>query len=84
MSSIPLLEVKGLKTYFPVTGGVFRKTVGHVKAVNDVSFAMVPGEVLAVVGESGCGKSTLGYSILGLTPPTEGSIGRRAHWTPGD
>jgi oligopeptide/dipeptide ABC transporter ATP-binding protein len=74
MNSIPLLEVKGLKTYFPVTGGVFRKTVGHVKAVNDVSFAMVPGEVLAVVGESGCGKSTLGYSILGLTPPTEGSI----------
>lgn len=74
MSSAPLLEVKNLKTYFPVTGGVFRKTIGHVKAVNDVSFTMNPGEVVAVVGESGCGKSTLGYSILGLTPPTEGSL----------
>lgn len=69
-----LLEVKGLKTFFPVTGGVFRTTVGHVKAVNDVSFDIAPGEVVSVVGESGCGKSTLGYSILGLTPPTEGSI----------
>jgi oligopeptide/dipeptide ABC transporter ATP-binding protein len=74
VSSAALIEVKGLKTYFPVTGGVFRKTLGHVKAVNDVTFSMVPGEVVAVVGESGCGKSTLGYSILGLTPPTEGSI----------
>jgi oligopeptide/dipeptide ABC transporter ATP-binding protein len=69
-----LLEVKGLKTYFPVTGGVFRKTTGHVKAVNDVSLEVAPGEVVSVVGESGCGKSTLGYSILGLTPPTEGEI----------
>ncbi len=74
MSAERLLEVKGLKTFFPVTGGVFRKTIGHVKAVNDVTFSMRPGEVLSVVGESGCGKSTLGYSILGLTPPTEGSI----------
>ncbi|MDB5049164.1 MAG: Oligopeptide transporter ATP-binding protein OppF [Fibrobacteres bacterium] len=70
----PLLEVQGLKTWFPVVGGVLRKTTGYVKAVNDVTFSMHAGEVLSVVGESGCGKSTLGYSILGLTPPTEGRL----------
>jgi oligopeptide/dipeptide ABC transporter ATP-binding protein len=69
-----LLEVRNLKTWFPVVGGVFRSTMGHVKAVNDVTFSMGEGEVLSVVGESGCGKSTLGYSILGLTPPTAGSL----------
>jgi oligopeptide transport system ATP-binding protein len=74
MSVTSLVEVRGLKTFFPVTGGVFRSTLGYVKAVNDVTFSMLPGEVLGIVGESGCGKSTLGYSILGLTPPTEGSI----------
>jgi oligopeptide/dipeptide ABC transporter ATP-binding protein len=70
----PLLEVKGLKTWFPVVGGVMRKTTGHVKAVNDVSFSMKAGEVLSVVGESGCGKSTLGYSVLGLVQPTAGEL----------
>lgn len=74
MSAVPILAVKGLKTFFPVTGGVFRSTIGHVKALNGVSFSMAPGEVVSVVGESGCGKSTLGYSILGLTLPTEGSL----------
>jgi oligopeptide/dipeptide ABC transporter ATP-binding protein len=69
-----LIEVRNLKTWFPVTGGVFRSITGHVKAVNDVTFSMGKGEVLSVVGESGCGKSTLGYSILGLTPPTAGTI----------
>lgn len=69
-----LLAVQNLKTFFPVTGGVFRKTIGHVKAVNDVSFEINTGEVVSIVGESGCGKSTLGYSILGLTKPTSGSI----------
>ena len=69
-----ILAARNLKTWFPVTGGVFRKTVGHVKAVNDVSFSMPAGEVLSVVGESGCGKSTLGYSLLGLVPPTAGEI----------
>src|SRR4051794_8985022 len=70
----PLLDVQGLKTWFPVVGGVLRKTTGHVKAVNDVSFSMHAGEVLSVVGESGCGKSTLGYSMLGLVPPTAGEL----------
>src|SRR3954466_9338789 len=69
-----LVSVQNLKTYFPVVGGVFRKTVGYVKAVNDVSLDIDRGEVLSVVGESGCGKSTLGFSLLGLVPPTEGAI----------
>ncbi|MEO7424299.1 MAG: oligopeptide/dipeptide ABC transporter ATP-binding protein [Fibrobacteria bacterium] len=75
----PLLEVKGLKTWFPVTGGVLRKTVGHVKAVNDVSFTIGAGEVVSVVGESGCGKSTLGYSLLGLVQPTAGTLNLAGH-----
>ena len=75
----PLLEVRGLTTWFPVVGGLLRKVQGHVKAVTDVSFSMGKGEVLAVVGESGCGKSTLGFSILGLTPPTEGTLSLAGH-----
>src|SRR5690606_30953478 len=78
-SGTGLLDVRGLKTYFPVVGGVLRKTLGHVKAVNDVSFSMGKGEVVSVVGESGCGKSTLGFSILGLTLPTEGSLKLAGH-----
>jgi oligopeptide/dipeptide ABC transporter ATP-binding protein len=74
MSAAPLLAARNLKTWFPVTGGVLRKTVGHVKAVNDVSLSLHAGEVLAVVGESGCGKSTLGYSLLGLVQPTGGEL----------
>ncbi len=70
----PLLSVKNLKTWFPVTGGVLRKTTGYVKAVNDVSLEVHAGEVVSVVGESGCGKSTLGYSILGLAQPTGGEL----------
>lgn len=70
----PLLAVRNLKTWFPVTGGVFSKTVGHVKAVNDVTFSIGEGEVVSVVGESGCGKSTLGYSVLGLVTPTGGEL----------
>src|SRR5438105_2784709 len=71
---MPLLEAKDLKTYFPVTGGVFHKTRGFVRAVDGVSLGVDAGEVVAVVGESGCGKSTLGFSLLGLVPPTSGSI----------
>jgi len=70
----PLLEVTGLKKYFPIRGGVFGKQVGSVKAVDDVSFTVSKGETLGIVGESGCGKSTAGRSILRLIEPTEGRI----------
>ncbi|MCE7793289.1 dipeptide ABC transporter ATP-binding protein [Salipaludibacillus sp. CUR1] len=70
----PLLEVKGLKKYFPVTGGIFSRKVGEVKAVNDVSFEVYEGEVLGIVGESGCGKSTTGKALLRLIEPTEGEV----------
>ncbi|WP_096436416.1 ABC transporter ATP-binding protein [Alteribacter populi] len=72
--SKPLLEVKGLKKYFDVTGGVFSKKVGEVKAVDDVSFDVFEGEVLGIVGESGCGKSTTGKTLLRLIDPTEGQV----------
>ena len=69
-----LLELKNVKKYFPVKAGVFRKTVGHVKAVDDVSFHIFEGETLGLVGESGCGKSTTGRTILRLLEATEGEI----------
>ncbi len=69
-----LLEVKGLRKYFPIKRGIFSKTVGHVKAVDDVSFSIKPGETLGLVGESGCGKTTTGRAILRLIEPTAGSV----------
>lgn len=69
-----LLEVKNLKKYYPITGGFFRRKVGDVKAVDDVSITLKEGETLGLVGESGCGKSTTGRTILRLTNPTEGEI----------
>ena len=69
-----LLDVKGLKKYFPIRGGVLRRPVGMVKAVDDVSFFVRQGETLGLVGESGCGKTTVGRTILRLLPPTAGEI----------
>lgn len=69
-----LLKVEHLKKYFPITGGLFGKTVGHVKAVDDVSFFVRKGETLGLVGESGCGKSTTGRVLMRLIEATEGKV----------
>ncbi len=70
----PLLEVSGLKTWFPVRGGISQRTRGWVRAVDGVDLAITPGETLALVGESGCGKTTVGRSILRLVEPREGAV----------
>jgi len=70
----PLLEVRGLKKYFPIQKGIFRRTVGWVQAVDGIDIDMKRGEVLGLVGESGCGKTTVGRSILRLIEPTAGTI----------
>ncbi len=70
----PLLKINNLSTWFPVNGGMFSRSKSVVKAVNQVSFDVYPGETLGLVGESGCGKTTLGRSILRLIEPTSGSI----------
>jgi oligopeptide/dipeptide ABC transporter ATP-binding protein len=69
-----LLEVKNLKVHFPVKHGLFSRVKAYVKAVDDVSFAIKPGETLGLVGESGCGKTTLGRAIVKLVEATSGSI----------
>lgn len=69
-----LLEVKDLKTYFPVEGGIFKKTTNYVKAVDGVSFDVFKGETLGLVGESGCGKSTTGRTIMRLIEATAGKV----------
>ncbi len=73
-SGPPLLEVKNLTTRFAVKGGMLRRTVAELHAVEDVSFSLQPGRTLALVGESGSGKSTVGRSILRLVEPTSGTV----------
>jgi peptide/nickel transport system ATP-binding protein len=70
----PLVSVRGLKKHFPILGGVLRRQVGTIYAVDGVDFDVYPGEVFSVVGESGCGKTTLGRTLLQLTPPTAGHV----------
>ncbi|WP_152655488.1 ABC transporter ATP-binding protein [Oceanobacillus sp. CFH 90083] len=70
----PILEVDGLKKYFDIKGGPIGRKVGEVKAVDDVSFMVMEGEILGIVGESGCGKSTTGKAILRLIEPTAGKV----------
>ena len=72
--STPLLQVRDLKKYFPIKKGLLSRTVGHVKALDGISFDVRPGEVLGLVGESGCGKTTAGRCILQLLQPTSGSV----------
>ncbi|MBB3064525.1 ABC transporter ATP-binding protein [Limibacillus halophilus] len=72
--SITALSVRDLRTYFPIRRGVFNRVVGHVRAVDGVSFDLAQGETLGVVGESGCGKSTVGKTILRLLNPTSGQV----------
>jgi peptide/nickel transport system ATP-binding protein len=72
-----LVEVKSLKKYFPIEKGILKKVVGHVRAVDDVSFKIHEGDTLGLVGESGCGKTTLGRCLLRIVEPTEGTVNFR-------
>ena len=70
----PLIRVDNMKKYYPVKGGIITHTTGYVKAVDGVSFSVLRGQTLGLVGESGCGKSTIGRQLVGLETPTEGKI----------
>lgn len=70
----PIIRVQNLKKYFPIRGGVFQRTVGHVRAVDGLNFEIFEGETIGLVGESGCGKSTTGRTILRLLNKTEGTV----------
>jgi len=71
---MPILEVKDLRTWFPVHGGVFRRKTGDIRAVDGVSFSVEPGQTVGLVGESGSGKTTIGRTILKLQRATSGSV----------
>lgn len=73
-SQKPILEVRNIKTWYPLRKGVFGRTYDYIKSVDDVSFEVYPGETLGLVGESGCGKTTLGRSVLRLVEPTSGEV----------
>jgi peptide/nickel transport system ATP-binding protein/oligopeptide transport system ATP-binding protein len=70
----PILQVEDLKTHFPVRRGILSRTVGHVYAVDGITFSIRRGETLGLVGESGCGKSTVGKTVMKLVEPTAGTI----------
>lgn len=70
----PILQVRNLKKYFPITSGFFRSVVGQVKAVDGIDFSIAKGEILGLVGESGSGKSTAARAAIRLTEPTSGSV----------
>ena len=74
LSADALLEIRGLRTWFPIRSGVLQRVTGHVRAVDGVDLTIFPGETLALVGESGCGKTTVGRAILQLVEPTGGNI----------
>ena len=73
-SSNQILSVENLKVHFPITGGLIKKTLGHVRAVDEVSFGLAAGETLSLVGESGCGKTTAGRALMRLVKPTDGIV----------
>ena len=73
-SGDPILQVVDLKTHFPIRRGFLQRVVGHVKAVDGVSFRLAKGETLGLVGESGCGKTTVGRTLLRLIPATSGRV----------
>jgi peptide/nickel transport system ATP-binding protein/oligopeptide transport system ATP-binding protein len=74
IARMPLVSVRHLRTWFPVFGGVFRRRTGEIKAVDDVSFDIEPGQTVGLVGESGSGKTTVGRTLLKLTPATSGEV----------
>lgn len=69
-----IFKIENLRTWFPITKGMFKKVVGHVKAVDDVSLEVYKGETLGIVGESGCGKSTFGKTVMMLEKATVGQV----------
>jgi len=72
--STPIVLVRELKVHFPIRGGIMGRVTDHVRAVDGVSFDLMPGKTVAIVGESGSGKSTTGYAVMGMQEPTEGQI----------